>query len=90
MKVQRQNSQGPINPFQKKSKYPKKTSNPISTTNQTDIKCEKLKKGLQTLKEDLSKECDDILGKIDQILNTELTSFDKIKDDNDSLEEVTF
>ena len=39
------------------------------------------------MKRDVAKECDDILSKIDQILNTELTTFDKLKDMDDSLEE---
>ena len=39
------------------------------------------------MKADLGKECDDILNKIDQILNTELITFDKIKEIDESLEE---
>ncbi len=34
--------------------------------------------GIRVLKEDLGRECDDIMSRIEQIMRTELISFDKI------------
>ena len=42
--------------------------------------CEKLKNELGGLKSSLTKECDDILNKIDDLLNTEVLTFDKASD----------
>ena len=56
----------------------KKSPQGPKNTNATDLKCMKLKRGLNEMKIDLGKECDDILNKIDEILQTELTTFDKI------------
>lgn len=35
--------------------------------------------GMASLREELSRECDDITSKIDQIMRTELITFDKLK-----------
>ena len=46
----------------------------------SDMLCEKLKNELGDLKSTLTKECDDILNKIDDLLNTEVLTFDKASD----------
>ena len=43
----------------------------------SDQLCEKLKNEMVDLKCIISKECDDILNKIDDLLNTEVLTFDK-------------
>ena len=45
-----------------------------------------MKRELNDLKVDLGKECDDILGKIDQILETQIVAFEKIGELDESLE----
>ena len=41
---------------------------------------ERLKFELGSLKDDLTRECDDILTKIDDLLSTEIMTFEKAKD----------
>ena len=66
-----------LNHFQKWGSFPGPAKSPLrksphgsASKNAADLKCEKIKKELNDLKIDLGKECDDILGKIDQILDT--------------------
>ena len=64
----------------------RKSPHGSSGKNAADLKCEKMKRELNDLKVDLGKECDDILGKIDQILETQIVAFEKIGELDESLE----
>ena len=39
-----------------------------------------IQKGMVEMKDDMEKECDDIIDKIDEIMRTELITFDKLKE----------
>ena len=48
-------------------------------TNQTEAMALRLKNGLRETRAELDRDFDDVLTKIDQIMATELLSFDKVK-----------
>ena len=63
-----------------------KSPNRSGSKNAADLKCEKLKKDLNEMKIEMGKECDEILNKIDSILDTQIVAFDKIGDLDETME----
>ena len=87
IKAQKRSTEA-LNNFQKRGSYSGTMKSPQRSGGKSaaDLKCEKLKKDLNELKVDLGRECDDILNKIDSILDTQIVAFDKIGEIDESLE----